>query len=540
MTQQYTPVTWQDETTSQQGTLINAERLNQMQTAHHYADGFEEVDAVPTADPSVAYHKIVYCTADNTFYRWDGTEWTKDIDDETKALLQQEIARATEAEGELAQDIADETARATAQEQDLASRITAEASARNQADTTLGNRITAEATARESADTELGADIGAETARARQAEQANAQAIATHVADKQNPHEVTKAQVGLGNVDNTADLDKPVSIATQTALNEKASTTAVQAVTARVDTLESAVADTYNKSQTDTLLATKADQATTYTKTETDTLLAGYVTLNTVQTIPGAKTFTNTLAIQSGAPYIQMKSTSAIGVNQYLGFIQELDANGAEIFDIYPTTDSAGAVSLNVAIANGGTMKVPTPPAGATDTSAVNANWVSQSGDTSPNNLLHRNGDETKIGILTIERIKGRVDGYPIGNITADFNKFYRLITFYENANFVLKCKGNQPNNNIGWIEAFIGGTPIFQRSALLSKVSRYNSTSIIVCNNTSTNRYEVLLATGTLISGIVEVQLTAGYLGNTALVTLDEVNDPNTDGIHDNIQVIA
>ena len=101
MTQQYTPVTWQDETTSQQGTLINAERLNQMQTAHHYADGFEEVDAIPAADPSVAYHKVVYCTADSTFYRWDGTEWTKDIDDETKALLQQEIARATEAEGEL-------------------------------------------------------------------------------------------------------------------------------------------------------------------------------------------------------------------------------------------------------------------------------------------------------------------------------------------------------------------------------------------------------------------------------------------------------
>ena len=59
MTQQYTPVTWQDETTSQQGTLINAERLNQMQTAHHFADGFEEVDAVPTADPGVSYHKVV-------------------------------------------------------------------------------------------------------------------------------------------------------------------------------------------------------------------------------------------------------------------------------------------------------------------------------------------------------------------------------------------------------------------------------------------------------------------------------------------------
>ena len=39
--------------------------------------------------------------------------------------------------------------------------------------------------------------------------------VSEHKADKNNPHEVTKAQVGLGNVDNTADLDKPVSNATQ-------------------------------------------------------------------------------------------------------------------------------------------------------------------------------------------------------------------------------------------------------------------------------------------------------------------------------------
>ena len=87
MSQEYTPVEWQDETTSQQGTLINAARLDQMQTAHHYADGFEEVDAAPTANPGVSYHKVVFCTADTTFYRWTGTEWVKDIDDTTAAAL---------------------------------------------------------------------------------------------------------------------------------------------------------------------------------------------------------------------------------------------------------------------------------------------------------------------------------------------------------------------------------------------------------------------------------------------------------------------
>lgn len=238
MSQQYTQVEWQDPAGGNPGTLINKARLDQMQTAHHFADGFEEVDAVPTADPSVAYHKVVYCTADSTFYRWNGTEWTKDIDDETKALLQQEIARATEAEAELAQDIADETARATAQEQDLVSRITAEASARTQADTAMSNRITAETTARETADSTLSNRLTAEETRARQAEQTNAQAIATHVADKQNPHEVTKVQIGLGNVDNTSDLDKPISTATQSALDRKATASEVQSLDTRIGALE--------------------------------------------------------------------------------------------------------------------------------------------------------------------------------------------------------------------------------------------------------------------------------------------------------------
>jgi hypothetical protein len=42
-----------------------------------------------------------------------------------------------------------------------------------------------------------------------------------HVDDVSNPHDVTKAQVGLGNVDNTSDANKPVSTATQTALDTK-------------------------------------------------------------------------------------------------------------------------------------------------------------------------------------------------------------------------------------------------------------------------------------------------------------------------------
>jgi hypothetical protein len=39
--------------------------------------------------------------------------------------------------------------------------------------------------------------------------------------DGSNPHGTTKTDVGLGNVDNTSDSDKPISTATQTALDVK-------------------------------------------------------------------------------------------------------------------------------------------------------------------------------------------------------------------------------------------------------------------------------------------------------------------------------
>jgi microcystin-dependent protein len=45
--------------------------------------------------------------------------------------------------------------------------------------------------------------------------------VDTHVADHANPHQVTKAQVGLDRADNTNDIEKPISTATQAALDTK-------------------------------------------------------------------------------------------------------------------------------------------------------------------------------------------------------------------------------------------------------------------------------------------------------------------------------
>ena len=70
--------------------------------------------------------------------------------------------------------------------------------------------LNSEATARQNADTAMNSHI-----------QMVDDDLVMHIADVANPHAVTKAQVGLGSVDNTADLAKPISTATQAAIDAK-------------------------------------------------------------------------------------------------------------------------------------------------------------------------------------------------------------------------------------------------------------------------------------------------------------------------------
>ena len=57
------------------------------------------------------------------------------------------------------------------------------------------------------------------------------ESVLDHLIDYNNPHQTTKAQVGLGNVDNTADINKPISTATATALATKEATLPIGSIT---------------------------------------------------------------------------------------------------------------------------------------------------------------------------------------------------------------------------------------------------------------------------------------------------------------------
>lgn len=66
--------------------------------------------------------------------------------------------------------------------------------------------------------------------------------LETHINNKSNPHEVNKAQVGLDNVDNTSDANKPISTATQNALNSKFNASDGNALKQRVDNIPELIA----------------------------------------------------------------------------------------------------------------------------------------------------------------------------------------------------------------------------------------------------------------------------------------------------------
>lgn len=86
------------------------------------------------------------------------------------------------------------------------------------ADTTLQNNITKEVNDRKGEVTRIEGLISDEAATRAQADTTVNAKVDSHIGNKSNPHGVTKAQVGLGNVNNTSDADKPVSTAQATAI----------------------------------------------------------------------------------------------------------------------------------------------------------------------------------------------------------------------------------------------------------------------------------------------------------------------------------
>lgn len=121
---------------------------------------------------------------DSEFHKLDLKNESQDNLLATKEALNTEIERATAKENTILQDLDAEISRAKSSENDLFD------------------------------------NIMNETDRASMSEVSIQESLFTHISDESNPHKVTPTQLNLENVDNTSDMDKPVSISQQNAIDD--------------------------------------------------------------------------------------------------------------------------------------------------------------------------------------------------------------------------------------------------------------------------------------------------------------------------------
>lgn len=142
-------------------------------------------------------------------------------DDIAQEVVDRDVAIAaakTELTTVINKEVSDRKAADTQVRTDLEAAVELVAEDLRGADTTLQNNITKEVNDRKGEVTRIEGLISDEAATRAQADTTVNAKVDSHIGNKSNPHGVTKAQVGLGNVNNTSDADKPVSTAQATAI----------------------------------------------------------------------------------------------------------------------------------------------------------------------------------------------------------------------------------------------------------------------------------------------------------------------------------
>lgn len=118
-----------------------------------------------------------------------------------------------------------------------------------------------------------------------------------------------------------------------------------------------------------------------------------------------------------------------------------------------------------------GRMQAADPASGATDKTLVTANWVSQSGDDAPNNLMHRNGDET----ITDTKI--------FTGTLVDRVAYVKNTTGSTQPIPAFKLSTSMKANKFGIMDVYIG----FRRAAPSISRITWNDTTLTVSTNIGT-----------------------------------------------------
>lgn len=192
--------------------------------------------------------------------------------------------------------------------------------------------------------------------------------LETHINNKSNPHEVTKDQVGLGNVDNTSDANKPISTATQTALNGKFSATDGNALKQTIEDMPNLVVTEGSVSHKNNKISLSLRQQDLKDPVNTDSILltfnpatdstAGIILPSDKSKIDkiitngnGTKYLSDNgtykevqggnVDIESLKKYVDDSISSARSIG-YMMQLTEIDASGLDENTWYPVTIAAG------------------------------------------------------------------------------------------------------------------------------------------------------------------------------------------------------
>lgn len=220
---------------------------------------------------------------------------------------------------------------------------------------------------------------------------------------------VTKAMVGLGNVDNTADADKPVSTAAQTALDLKATiesptfTGTVSGVTKAMVGLgnvdNTTDADKPISTATQAALDLKADLA--------GAIFSGNVTVTGDFTVTGTTTTVNTANFTTTDPLIYMGEGNS-GNTADLGFVANFN-DGTYQHSGLVRDSSAGIWKLFKGVTDEPTATVNFAQGSLDDLAANN---VTVAG------VVFTDGTQTKAGVPSITAISQKTASYTLASLT--------------------------------------------------------------------------------------------------------------------------
>lgn len=189
-----------------------------------------------------------------------------------------------------------------------------------------------------------------------------------HINNRTNPHRVTKEQIGLDQVDNTSDANKPISNATQTALNDKFSATDGNALKQTIEDMPNLVVTEGSVSHKNNNISLSLRQQDLKDPVNTDSILltfnpatdstAGIILPSDKSKIDkiitngnGTKYLSDngtykevqggSVDIESLKQYVNDSISSARSVG-YMMQLTEIDASGLDENTWYPVTIAAG------------------------------------------------------------------------------------------------------------------------------------------------------------------------------------------------------